>query len=344
MTEEKRTKQQLIDELGKLHHRIAELERLGAESKKTETALRESEEKYRTLIESTLDFVFTVDRKGLFTYVNPRFEMVTGRTSSELVGRPFTDVLAPEAKKIAAAQFRRGIRGEKGAPYEVDIIHKSGSRITVEFNVTTLRDANDQPSGRYGVGRDLTERKQTESALRESEDRLYSIVQGFPIATFVIDKDHRVVYWNRALEELSRIKAAEVIGTQGHWKAFYIEERPCMADLLVFDSIPEWYAGKCKKSALLEEAYEALDFFPDLSNGGRWLRFTAATIRDTQGNLIGAVETLQDITDRKQAEAKLAESEERFRILSAASHEGFALAENGIFIDLNDQRLAMFRI
>ena len=113
MTEDKRTKQQLIDELGKLQQRIAELERLGAESKKTETALRESEEKYRTLIESTLDFVFTVDRKGLYTYVNPRFEMVTGRTSSELVGRPFTDILAPEAKKIAAAQFKKGIRGEK---------------------------------------------------------------------------------------------------------------------------------------------------------------------------------------------------------------------------------------
>lgn len=281
MTEDKRTKQQLIDELGKLHQRVAELEKSGAESQKVETVLRESEEKYRTLIESTLDFVFTVDRKGLFTYVNPRFEMVTGHTSSELVGRPFTDILAPEAKKIAAAQFKRGIRGEKSAPYEIDIIHKSGSRIPVEFNVTTLRDANEEPIGRYGIGRDLTERRRTESALRESEDRLHSIVQGSPISTFVIDKEHKVVYWNRALEELSRIRADEVIGTSGHCKAFYGDGRPCMADLLVdedFDKIPELYAGRCEKSNLLKEAYEASDFFPDLSNGGRWLRFTAATI------------------------------------------------------------------
>jgi len=338
MTEEKKTKQQLIGELGKLHQRIEELEKLAAESRKTETALRESEEKYRTLIESTLDFVFTVDRKGLFTYVNPRFEMVTGRTSSELFGRPFTDVLAPEAKKIAAAQFKRGIRGEKGAPYEIDIIHKSGGRIPVEFNVTTLRDANDQPIGRYGIGRDLTERKRTESALRESEDRLYSIVQGTPISTFVIDKDHRVVYWNRALEELSQIKAAEVIGTQGHWKAFYGEERPCMADLLVdqnFDSIPEWYAGKCKKSALLEESYEALDFFPALSNGGRWLRFTAATIRDTQGKLIGAVETLEDITDRKQTEKALIESEEKYRLVVENAGEAICIAQDGMLKFIN---------
>ncbi len=342
MTEEKKTKQQHIDELGKLHQRIEELEKLGAESRKTETALRESEEKYRTLIESTLDFVFTVDRKGLFTYINPRFEMVTGRTSSELLGRPFTDVLAPEARKIAAAQFKKGIRGEEGAPYEVDIIHKGGSRIPVEFNVATLRDGNDQPIGRYGIGRDLTERKRTESALRESEDRLYSIVQGSPIATFVIDKDHRVVYWNRALEELSRIKAAEVIGTQGHWKAFYSEERPCMADLLVdqiFDSIPEWYAGKCKKSALLEEAYEASDFFPDLSNGGRWLRFTAATIRGKQGNLIGAVETLEDITDGKRTEKDLIESEEKYRLVVENAGEAICIAQDGMLKFINREAM-----
>lgn len=342
MTEEKKTKKQLIDELGKLNQRIAELERLGSESKKTETALIESEEKYRTLIESTLDFIFTVDRKGLFTYVNPRFEMVTGRMSSELVGRPFTDVLSPEAKKIAAAQFKKGIRGEKGAPYEIDIIHKSGNRIPVEFNVTTLRDANDQPIGRYGVGRDLTERRRTESALRESEDRLHSIVQGSPIATFVIDKDHRVVYWNRALEELSGINAAEVIGTAGHWKAFYNEERPCMADLLVdqvYDSIPGWYAGKCKKSALLEEAYEALDFFPDLSDGGRWLRFTAAAIRDKQGNLIGAVETLEDITDGKRTEKDLIESEEKYRLVVENAGEAICIAQDSMLKFINREAM-----
>ena len=282
--------------------------------KRTEEAIRDSEEKYRTLIESTLDFVFTSDRKGMFTYINPRFEMVTGRTASELLGQPFTDVIAPEARNMATTQFKKGIRGEKGAPYEIDIIHKSGNRIPVEFNVTTLRDGNGQPIGRYGIGRDLTERKRTELALRESEDMLYSTVQGSSISTFVIGKDHRVVYWNRALEELSQIRAAEVIGTSGHWRAFYSEERPCMADLLVdedFDRIPEWYAGRCKKSDLLEEAYEALDFFPDLGNGGKWLRFTAAAIRNTQGDLIGAVETLEDITEHTQAGDQLRESQRR---------------------------------
>jgi two-component system cell cycle sensor histidine kinase/response regulator CckA len=318
MEETRQIKQQLADELGTLHQRIEELGKLDAEHRKTEISLRESEEKYRTLIESTLDFVFTVDRKGLFTYINPRFEMVTGRTTFELIGGPFTDVIAPESRQIAAKQFKEGIRGVKSAPYEIDIIHKSGSRIPVEFNVTTLLDGNKQPIGRYGIGRDITERRQAESALMESEDRLHSIVQGSPISTFVIGKDHKVIYWNRALEELSQIRATEVIGTRGHWRAFYKSERPCMADILVdeaFDRIPELYAGKYRKSDLLEEAYEALDFFPDLGKEGKWLRFTAAAIRDTTGNLIGATETLEDITDRKRAEEALKQSEEKYREL-----------------------------
>src|SRR5512137_2322730 len=102
--------------------------------------------------------------------------------------------------------------------------------------------------------------KRIREALRESEQRLYSIIQGSPIPAFVIGKDHRVIYWNRALEELSKVRAAEVIGTYQQWRAFYSTERPCMADLLVaeaLDDIPVWYAGKYSKSRLIDEAYEA---------------------------------------------------------------------------------------
>ena len=118
---------------------------------------------------------------------------------------------------------------------------------------------------------------------RESAYLLHSIVQGFSIPAFVIGKDHRILYWNRALEQLSKIPMSEVVGTNQQWRAFYAEPRPCMADLLVdgvADRIPKWYEGKYHKSDLLEEAFEATDFFPALGDKGVWLRFTAATIRD----------------------------------------------------------------
>ena len=112
---------------------------------------------------------------------------------------------------------------------------------------------------------------------RELDYLLHSIVQGFSIPAFVIGNNHKIIYWNRALEKLSGIPASEVVGTNQQWRAFYASERPCMADLLMegeFDRIPKWYAGKYSKSDLLENAYEATDFFPDLGENGRWLRFT----------------------------------------------------------------------
>jgi PAS domain S-box-containing protein len=157
------------------------------------------------------------------------------------------------------------------------------------------------------------ERKWADELISDGEQYLRSVIGSSPIPAFVIDRDHKVVYWNRALAELSGIGAEEVIGTRQHWRAFYSAERPCMADLLVDESpeaISRWYAGKFTKSTLIDEAYEATDFFPDLGDRGRWLRFTAAVIRNAKGTLVGAVETLEDITGAKQAEAALLKAHE----------------------------------
>lgn len=149
------------------------------------------------------------------------------------------------------------------------------------------------------------ERTQAEETLRESEQRLNTILQGSPIPAFVVGKNHKIIYWNKVLEELSGIKAEEAIGTNKHWRAFYSEERPCLADLLVDEAVEkasQWYEDKYIKSKLLDEAFEAIDFFSALGEKGKWLRFTAAAIRDSQGSLIGALETLEDITESQRAE------------------------------------------
>jgi PAS domain S-box-containing protein len=178
----------------------------------------------------------------------------------------------------------------------------------LRFTAVPIRSSKRALIGAIETLEDITERKEAEQKCAENERRLYSIVQGFSIPAFVIGKDHRVIYWNRALERLSNIPAREIVGTRQQWRAFYAQERPCMADLLVdraLEKIPKWYSGKYRKSDLIEEAYEATDFFPDLGKKGRWLRFTAAAIRDSRGDLVGAVETLEDITERKLAEAAL---------------------------------------
>jgi signal transduction histidine kinase len=142
-----------------------------------------------------------------------------------------------------------------------------------------------------------------------SSEMLAKIIDGSPIASFVINKQHKVTHWNIAVEALSGIKREEIIGTEEQWRAFYAEKRPVMAELIVdkapANTIEAYYRGKCKKTGLIDGAYEAEDFFPDLGTTGRWLHFTASPIRDDNGEIIGAIETLEDITERKVAEDNL---------------------------------------
>jgi PAS domain S-box-containing protein len=178
----------------------------------------------------------------------------------------------------------------------------------LRFTVSPLRSSRGAIVGCIETLEDITERELTERIVFESERVLHSILEGFSIPAFVIDKNHKILYWNRALENLTGVKAADVRGTNQQWRVFYKKERPCMADLLVdsaLENVPKWYSGKYQKSDLIEDAYEATDFFPELGDSGRWLRFTAALIRDFQGELIGAVETLENITEQKLAEDAL---------------------------------------
>ncbi|OGO07868.1 MAG: hypothetical protein A2Y92_00955 [Chloroflexi bacterium RBG_13_57_8] len=166
-----------------------------------------------------------------------------------------------------------------------------------------------------------------------SSQTLAKIINGSAIPLFVINKDHKVTHWNTALEASTGRKGEDVIGRNDHWRSFYSEKRPTMADLIVEGAsdreIEVFYRGKFKKSALLEGAYEAEDFFPALGPKGRWLHFTASPIRDEKGEIIGAIETLIDTTERKILENNLryyiqqitrAQEEER-RAISRELHD-----------------------
>jgi two-component system sensor histidine kinase DegS len=138
---------------------------------------------------------------------------------------------------------------------------------------------------------------------------LSQIIDGSAIPYFVINKEHIVTHWNKAMEALSSRKREEVIGTENHWKFFYDEKRPSMADLIVDDAsswdIKIYYRDKFREYPLIEGAYEAEDFFPDLGEEGKWLHFTASPIRDEDGKTIGAIETVIDVSERKKLENNL---------------------------------------
>ena len=161
--------------------------------------------------------------------------------------------------------------------------------------------------------------KADKGALKETEDKYRQIIHGNAIPTFVIDNNHILTHCNRAYEKLTGIQAHTVIGTRKQWMSFYDKERPVMADLIVENASEEeftkYYGDTYRKSAVTEGGYEAEGFFPALGENGKWLFFTAAPLKDKNGRITGAIETLQDVTERKRSEEAQRKSESRLRAL-----------------------------
>ena len=163
----------------------------------------------------------------------------------EEIGRHFYPVL--EKQRIFSEEF--------------PCRHRDGHDILC-FVSTSRIGANLEEKRIVATYEDITERKRAEAALKGSEERLRAILEGSPTPTFVIDRGHRVIGWNKALEELTGVRSEDVIDTDSHSKILYGEKRPTVADLLVDGAadlaaeIRKWYGGHYRRSELLEEAYE----------------------------------------------------------------------------------------
>ncbi|MEN6623895.1 MAG: PAS domain S-box protein [Smithella sp.] len=279
------------------------------------TELKQAEALYKTLAESSFAVVFIV-QDGKYRFINTSAISYAGYTSEELVGEDSYIMVHPEDRAKVRRMSKEMLAGTRNAAFDFRMLTKQNQIRWISQTVSPIM--YDGRPAILGNALDVTEIKQAEEALRESE-RLQNIILGSPIPAFVIGKDHKVIHWNRALEELSGIKSQDIIGSSEHWKAFYKIKRSCMADFLVdglIDEISRSYNGDVSKSELIEGAYEATDFFPEMGNGGRWLHFTAAAIKNAKGIMVGAIETLEDVTEKKRMEEELQKSEERYRELS----------------------------
>jgi PAS domain S-box-containing protein len=266
------------------------------------------------LLDNAPEAISVHDFDGNFLYVNQKAIDIHGYSREEYLSLNLHSLDAPGTREKIAERMR--ILEEKGeTSFEVEHIRKDGSVVPLLVKAKYADWGGKKVI--LSIATDMSGRKGTEVWNREADTR--ATIDSFPIPSFVIDNDHRITIWNRALAELSGIPADAVIGTRQHWRAFYRTERDCLADLLAdnrIGDIEELYSGKWAPSKLIPDAYEVTDFFPYIGENGRWLYFTAAIIRGSDGHNIGVAETLEDITERIVAEEALSQTNKKLNLLS----------------------------
>jgi PAS domain S-box-containing protein len=265
--------------------------------------LAREKEKLDATLRNIADGLIVTDATGTVSLVNPALESIFDRPASTFVGRSLSQAIAEKElqRLITEAMQER-------APTLTANIPLAGGR-TLIASSAPIREGN-RTVGVVTALRDITERVWAEMELEESERRLADIIDFLPDATLVINRQGKIIAWNRSMETLTGVKAADVLGKGNYEYAlpFYGERRPILIDLVLEpqEEMEAKYASVRRYGdVLIGETY-----VPHLRGGGVYLVGTAATLYDSKGNVAGAIESIRDITERKRAEEALSRQNE----------------------------------
>ncbi len=304
-------------------------DRLGGaiERKRARDALRESEERYRGLIEMAPDVIYTLATDGTISSLNPAFDKVTGWSRDEWIGKSFAGIVHPDDLLGAMQSFEISLRGEHPPPYEMRIQSKSGDYIFGEFTSSPIL-AGGQVIGELGIARDITERKRAEQALAVSEERYRSLFDEAPISVSVIDLTGKVIDCNQSTEELTGYDRAQIIGKR-------------LDELMTLDARDKPELAQQFKKIMSGGKVEPFDLEIIRRDGERrWIRVRSSLLK-TGDEAIGIQVYAADITDSKLADVILRESEERYRDLFEGSIDGvFVIDAETMKIALCNRRAA----
>ncbi|NPU83235.1 MAG: PAS domain S-box protein [Syntrophaceae bacterium] len=299
------------------------------EQKRAEQSLRESEEKYRTLSNNIPDIIYSLDRNGNVLAVSDHAVTRYGHEAETIVGMPFSSIIHPEDRERVVFAFTDAItnRREHTGGLQFRVLLKDGESVWVESNARMRFDEQGNCLGEDGVLRNITEHKRALESLQESRQQLLDIINFFPDATVVVDREGKVIAWNQAAELMTGIRKEDMLGKgdREYSIPFYGDRRPSLIDLALHPDPGEearYTTIRRKGDTLFGEAYT-----PNLPPGDLHMSAMASVLRNSRGEIVGAIECLRNNTERRHMEERLARAEKM---------EALGTLAGGVAHDLNN--------
>lgn len=268
--------------------------------------LKASEAQLRLILENTHDTIVRLNTEGIIEYISPSCRRITGRSPGQIIGKSYFNFVHPD--DLESTAYKTLLQTHAHTHYELRYRHEAGHYIWIEVAGNVLLNERGRVTGTIMAVREITGRKQAEEKLREAHRQLIDIIDFLPDPTMVVNKEKIIIAWNKAMEECTGVKKEEVLGKDDSRPAekIYGAPRPLLIDFTFDDKelasyVPKYSNIKRKGNVLHAEA-----FVPSLFNGkGAYVWITAAPLYDRKGNQVGAIETVRDMTERRQMEGKL---------------------------------------
>ncbi len=301
---------------------------------KAEDALKKGEKNYRELVEGANSIIMRRDVSGKINFLNKFALKFFGYPEEEIIGKNVVGTIVP-ATDSTGRDLRKMIEeiGRYPERYAMNInenMRSNGDRAWIAWANRPILNEKGDVVEILCIGNDITDRKTAEEKLKAEHEQLLGIIEFLPDATFVIDKDKKVIAWNRAIEEMTGINKEHIIGKGDYIYGlpFYGDPRPMLIDLIDSENkeIESNYIYIDRKDGRLY----AEAFVPSLnSSKGAYVWATASPLYNDKGEIIGSIESIRDITQQKVS----ADEIKRRDLLLA----GIAASANALLIAQDDE-------
>lgn len=301
-----------------------------------QSLIKQTEDRFNRMLENLKDefIFFNHDTNKVFTILSPSVENILGYTPEEYkknIDELWTD---HPGNKHARRHTELSIQGFRQPPYEVEVYHKNGTARRLVVIETPIFDENNYVIFVEGMARDITEKRKIEEKLeryrehleelveqrtvelRNSQQRLQEIIDFLPDPTYVVDNSNEVIAWNNAIEKMLDVSKSKAMGKPFYnfIKPFYNDDVPLLIDLIGQESQnPVFRHFKIEKDGNLLFSEKFIKSMNSRKGGHVWI--TATPILNQEGQPVGAIESIRDVTHVKNVEKRVIESERKLSTL-----------------------------